>query len=178
MGRNREGMVEEILAAIRPPRIEDAGLEVCALPPDSIMEAFSRAAASLKSVVVGDDGSDGGKCVQDLGPSNGEIPDELVDTSEGLLPGSRFCGLSGDEADRAGSEDEVVVAGTGVGEWASDSVVIAGAGEEEEKRGESELGCKRDCAEDGELLPGMDAGCGLREDDERKDEPILVEDLI
>ncbi|KAM0938381.1 hypothetical protein DsansV1_C23g0177601 [Dioscorea sansibarensis] len=34
---------------ILPPRLEDAGLEDCALPPDAIREAFARAADSLKS---------------------------------------------------------------------------------------------------------------------------------
>lgn len=33
-------------ASIEPPRLEDAGLENCALPLESIMEAFSIAAAS------------------------------------------------------------------------------------------------------------------------------------
>ncbi|KAH7651466.1 hypothetical protein IHE45_20G059200 [Dioscorea alata] len=37
------------MLAIRPPRLEDAGLEDCALPPDKIREAFARAADSLKS---------------------------------------------------------------------------------------------------------------------------------
>ncbi|CAM8942164.1 unnamed protein product [Rhodiola kirilowii] len=38
-----------LLAEIRPPRIEDAGLEDCALPPDSIREAFLKAAAAVGS---------------------------------------------------------------------------------------------------------------------------------
>ncbi|KAJ0986275.1 hypothetical protein J5N97_004631 [Dioscorea zingiberensis] len=38
--------------AIQPPRLEDAGLEDCALPPDAIREAFARAADSLKSRLI------------------------------------------------------------------------------------------------------------------------------
>jgi hypothetical protein len=37
------------LEAINPPRLEDAGLEDCALPLESILEAFSKA-ASISSV--------------------------------------------------------------------------------------------------------------------------------
>ncbi|RLM79877.1 uncharacterized protein C2845_PM12G25640 [Panicum miliaceum] len=44
---------DELLAGggvpIRPPRLEDAGLEDCALPPESIAEAFSLAAAAVSS---------------------------------------------------------------------------------------------------------------------------------
>lgn len=49
------------MLAIRPPRLEDAGLEDCALPPDAIREAFARAADSLKSrltIASDDDESD------------------------------------------------------------------------------------------------------------------------
>uniref|UniRef100_A0A7N0TC49 Uncharacterized protein n=1 Tax=Kalanchoe fedtschenkoi TaxID=63787 RepID=A0A7N0TC49_KALFE len=35
------------LSEFRPPRLEDAGLEDCALPPDSIREAFLKAAAAV-----------------------------------------------------------------------------------------------------------------------------------
>lgn len=37
------------LEAINPPRLEDAGLEDCALPLESILEAFSKA-ASITSI--------------------------------------------------------------------------------------------------------------------------------
>ncbi|XP_074572546.1 uncharacterized protein LOC141829034 [Curcuma longa] len=41
-------VLREGAASIRPPRLEDAGLEDCALPPESIMEAFARAAISAR----------------------------------------------------------------------------------------------------------------------------------
>ncbi|XP_052180420.1 uncharacterized protein LOC127793755 [Diospyros lotus] len=47
MEATKEG--EDLLDAIRPPRLEDAGLEDCALPPESIQEAFLKAAAALGS---------------------------------------------------------------------------------------------------------------------------------
>uniref|UniRef100_A0A7N0ZUY5 Uncharacterized protein n=1 Tax=Kalanchoe fedtschenkoi TaxID=63787 RepID=A0A7N0ZUY5_KALFE len=37
------------LSEFRPPRLEDVGLEDCALPPDSIREAFLKAAAAVGS---------------------------------------------------------------------------------------------------------------------------------
>lgn len=46
--------------SIIPPRLEDAGLEDCALPPDSIREAFLKAASAVRSIV-----SDEGGCVED-----------------------------------------------------------------------------------------------------------------
>ncbi|KAE8705137.1 Sulfite exporter TauE/SafE family protein, putative isoform 1 [Hibiscus syriacus] len=44
-GRESTGLLDEIL----PPRLEDAGLEDCALPPDSIHEAFLKAASAVNS---------------------------------------------------------------------------------------------------------------------------------
>ncbi|TYI26839.1 hypothetical protein ES332_A05G138600v1 [Gossypium tomentosum] len=44
-GRETTGLLDKIL----PPRLEDAGLEDCALPPDSIHEAFLKAASAIKS---------------------------------------------------------------------------------------------------------------------------------
>ncbi|KAL3631896.1 hypothetical protein CASFOL_024880 [Castilleja foliolosa] len=43
------------LGEIKPPRIEDAGLEDCALPPESIREAFLKAAAAARSVISDSD---------------------------------------------------------------------------------------------------------------------------
>ncbi|KAL9681083.1 hypothetical protein QQ045_012864 [Rhodiola kirilowii] len=47
-----------LLAEIRPPRIEDAGLEDCALSPNSIREAFLKAATAVGSRYEFDHGSD------------------------------------------------------------------------------------------------------------------------
>ncbi|KAL1553819.1 hypothetical protein AAHA92_14445 [Salvia divinorum] len=48
--------------SIMPPRLEDAGLEDCALPPDSIREAFLKAASAVRSIVSASD--DEGGCVE------------------------------------------------------------------------------------------------------------------
>lgn len=133
-------------AAIRPPRLEDAGLEDCALPPESIMEAFSRAAISLKSQ-ISDAGAtleqeeksdDDGACVQDSGPSNALFDCGITETT----PSRPSCGGSGveDEEERGkDSQDKVVVVGdNGEGDLASDRLVCG------EK---SEVGTKRSCVE-------------------------------
>ncbi|KAL4388739.1 hypothetical protein GQ457_09G006880 [Hibiscus cannabinus] len=44
-GPESTGLLDNIL----PPRLEDAGLEDCALPPDSIHQAFLKAASAVNS---------------------------------------------------------------------------------------------------------------------------------
>jgi hypothetical protein len=144
---------------IRPPRLEDAGLEDCALPPESIAEAFSLAAMAVSSrlplLSLSDDEDDEGDaplaprggCVDDAGPTCGAIPDALVGAGAG----------------REGGADEVVVVG-GSGGGGSDKVVVVGRGDEEDRVvvvGE-ELGKKL----------GQEKGCveGIREEGEREKE--------
>ncbi|KAL5201727.1 hypothetical protein ABZP36_036081 [Zizania latifolia] len=124
----------ELLAGgepIRPPPLEDAGLEDCALPPESIAEAFSLAAKAVSSRLAhlsfSDDDDDdgdhslpprggyGGGCVDYSGPTCGAIPDALV----------------GAGCDRNGCADEVVVVGGGSG--GGDEVVVGGRGDEEDR---------------------------------------------
>ena len=160
---------------IRPPRLEDAGLEDCALPPESIAEAFSLAAMAVSSrfphLSLSDDEDDEGDaplaprggCVEDAGPTCGAIPDALVGPGGG----------------REGGADEVVVGGGGGG-GGSDEVVVIGRGDEED----------RVVVVGGELDKklGQEKGCveGIREVEDRKKEEkehemvekaILVEDF-
>ncbi|XP_010249721.1 PREDICTED: uncharacterized protein LOC104592194 [Nelumbo nucifera] len=79
---------ESLLKAIRPPRLEDAGLEDCALSAEAIKEAFLRAANSLRSGASSiltdnpredeDQEDDDDVCIQDPGPSGGILSDKLV----------------------------------------------------------------------------------------------------
>ncbi|CAM0951046.1 unnamed protein product [Alopecurus aequalis] len=158
---------------IRPPRLVDAGLEDCALPPESIAEAFSLAALAVSSrlprLSLSDDEEEEdaplaprGGCVEDAGPTCGAIPDALVGAGGG----------------REGGADEVVVVGGGGG-GDSDEVVVVGRGDEEDRVvvvGEElkkKLGQEKGCVE------------GIREVKERKEEEeddmvekaILVEDF-
>ncbi|CAA7402732.1 unnamed protein product [Spirodela intermedia] len=111
-----------------PPRLEDAGLEDCALPPEAINEAFSKAAELFKSrVVVADDDDDDnegdGCCVEGPAPSSGEKP--AVALGGGVCEEGGFS--VGDEPGEGGgvvvveggiSSGEVLVMG---GEVAEDS---------------------------------------------------------
>lgn len=113
---------------IRPPRLEDAGLEDCALPPESIAEAFSLAAAAVSSRLArlpfSEDSDEedcvsaprGGGCVDDAGLDCGAAPVALV--------GGGVAGV--------GSVDEVVVVGGGRGGGYEDAVVVGGRAEEED----------------------------------------------
>ncbi|KAJ7963002.1 hypothetical protein O6P43_018152 [Quillaja saponaria] len=57
-----------LLHKILPPSLEDAGLEDCALPPDSIKEAFLKAATAVKSQAASIFNSeDEAECVKDPG---------------------------------------------------------------------------------------------------------------
>ena len=138
---------------IRPPPLEDAGLEDCALPPESIAEAFSLAAAAVSSRLarfpLSDDEEDeeyripaprGGGCVDGEGPARGAVPDADALVGAG--------GVTGD-----GGADEVVVVGGGRGGGCEDAVVVGGRGEEqdgvvvvgEERRGDEKLGEEDGC---------------------------------
>lgn len=117
------GTAEGLRDTIRPPRLEDAGLEDCALPPDSIKEAFLKAATAVKSRAAsilspsGEEELDG-DCVNDPWPSAGESSDMLVGITPEAEP-KRACpvekggGVSVDDVttgvtDREESGDKVV----------------------------------------------------------------------
>ncbi|XVE52091.1 hypothetical protein DITRI_Ditri02bG0093400 [Diplodiscus trichospermus] len=91
--RESTGLLDKIL----PPRLEDAGLEDCALPPDSIHEAFLKAASAVKSRAatffhsddeedevepgcLDDPFPDKGKCCSDIlvSPPCLDVPDVVV----------------------------------------------------------------------------------------------------
>ncbi|XP_042504100.1 uncharacterized protein LOC122081167 [Macadamia integrifolia] len=78
---------EGLLSTIRPPRLEDAGLEDCALSPEAIKEAFLKAATSISSrassilTIAEDEKDDANSCIQDLGPSDAKLSDALVGIS-------------------------------------------------------------------------------------------------
>ncbi|CAN6182016.1 unnamed protein product [Urochloa humidicola] len=142
---------------IRPPRLEDAGLEDCALPPESIAEAFSLAAAAVSSRLArfplsdDEEGEDeeedrgpaprGGGCVDDAVPARGAVPgaDALVDGGEVTGGGADAVVVVGGGRGGGGCEDAVVVGGRGE---AQDEVVVVGDG-----RGETKLGKDDGCVE-------------------------------
>ena len=111
-----------LLNQIVPPRLEDAGLEDCALPPDSIKEAFLRAATAVKSRASSifatdlDDDDDVGYCVENPRTTAG-----ANDTLVGLLP---------EHEDEANSGPCAKEKGNGVPEVGPDDVVVGGKAEE------------------------------------------------
>lgn len=131
-----------ILHRILPPRLEDAGLEDCALPPDSIKEAFLKAATAVKSSIFTSDEDEESfeDCVNDPWPDLKDRTGELV----GAEPDG------GDEVVVGGEEekgDKVIVGGEDVRDGGGDRDCVDGLagleigekvkkGEEEEKDGE------------------------------------------
>ncbi|GJV31025.1 hypothetical protein Tco_1391425 [Tanacetum coccineum] len=99
-----------LLDTIQAPRLEDAGLEDCALPPDSIQEAFLKAATAVRSRIfhTSDDESEG-ECVNDPWPRNGSSGDKLVGITAEADPPGACAPKKGGELPVFG--DEVVVGG-------------------------------------------------------------------
>ncbi|XP_018849331.1 uncharacterized protein LOC109012252 [Juglans regia] len=169
-----------LLHQILPPRIEDAGLEDCALPPDSIKEAFLKAATAVKSraasiFTTSDDEEtvtsfSEGDCVKDPWPSAAKgTQDTVVAASpEHEAPGP--CATDkGSGVPGVGGDDAVVVGGESDVEERGDKVVVG----VEEIAGTEGKACV-------EGLEGLEIGDKVKNgegDDERGDEkkPTLTE---
>ncbi|CAI9286362.1 unnamed protein product [Lactuca saligna] len=115
-----EANIGSLLDKIKPPLLEDAGLEDCALPPDSIQEAFLKAATAVRSHIFHDsDDESEGDCINDPWPGNESGGDRLIGiTTEADPPGacapkkgSELPEVIGDEVvigEREGTPDKVV----------------------------------------------------------------------
>ncbi|KZV26087.1 hypothetical protein F511_06013 [Dorcoceras hygrometricum] len=163
---------EGFLYSIKPPRLEDAGLEDCALPPDLIKEAFCKAASALKSVITTSDGEDesGGKCVDDPWEDSTDV---VVGITDGIAAPAGSC---------------VDHKGGGLTEAPGDEVAVAG-GDPNEKGDtvvEPDLPAGGDACVDG--LQGLDIEGNDRgifgkksdvdRDDEDGDKPTLKEGYV
>ncbi|KAK3027043.1 hypothetical protein RJ639_040875 [Escallonia herrerae] len=117
-----------LLEKIRPPRLEDAGLEDCALPPESIREAFLKAATAVKSTIFSpsedDDEEPLGKCVNDPWPTLEDPSDALL----GIMPEGEPQGWCAVEKGRVPEDvgDEVAVGGEEEAAAAEDKVLGPG----------------------------------------------------
>ncbi|KAI3843891.1 hypothetical protein MKW92_044794, partial [Papaver armeniacum] len=155
---NEEG---SLLSSIIPPRLEDAGLEDCALSHDSIKEAFLKAANSLKSWAPTDPDSEDEDPREELG-----LPDSLIGVKPASDPPSSCC-----------SNEK----GNGLPEVIGDEVCVGGDGSEiSEKESDRILGLNvpqgkiEDACIDG--LQGLKIDDNNNEDDEEESEsenPIL-----
>ncbi|KAL6491705.1 hypothetical protein OROGR_034070 [Orobanche gracilis] len=83
---------ESFLDKVKPPRLEDAGLEDCALPPEAIKEAFLKAASAVRSIISSSGSGDEseGRCVEDPWE---ESSDALVGITEGVSGPSEGCAV-------------------------------------------------------------------------------------
>ncbi|CAH8353891.1 unnamed protein product [Eruca vesicaria subsp. sativa] len=150
--KERVGLLDKIL----PPALADAGLEDCALPPDSIHEAFRKAADAVKSraaTLFEDDEEEGG-CVADPKPAS-------TGSSDTIIAGGENRGETGPCLVGKGNEK------------LDDALVVAGEGGEGRSCGD---GLK-------ELdVDGVESGKGEKdqseEDEEEEMKPILVEGFV
>ncbi|XP_073053083.1 uncharacterized protein [Primulina eburnea] len=163
--------------SIKPPRLEDAGLEDCALPPDLIKEAFRKAASAVKSVITTSDeeGESGGQCVDDPWEDSTDV---VIGIADGITAPSGGC---------------VVQKGGGLTEAPGDEVAVLG-GDPNEKGDtvvDPDLPASGDACVDG--LQGLDIGGNGRgilgkklvdrkadvdEEDEGGDRPTLAEGYV
>ncbi|GAV64475.1 hypothetical protein CFOL_v3_07993 [Cephalotus follicularis] len=166
-----------ILNKILPPRLEDAGLEDCALPPESIKEAFLKAATAVKSratslfATTGSDGEEEERsnCVNDPYPTVKDSADDVVglpdvtEASDALVTGD-----SAEEVGPCGVEKN-----GGVVEEGGDKVVVVGGDDVEEREGE-----RKGCV-DG--LKGLKIKDKLKNEEESEGEekkPILTQGFV
>lgn len=133
-----------IITSIIPPKLEDAGLEDCALSAEGIKEAFLKAAEAVK--YKGFHVFHNGGCVEDAGPSNGEWTDSLQGNSQ--IPtepdksqscvGSRVGGLVEEGTDKLvdlgeeGVQDDVIDAQLSIKHPGEDGACVQGLEELEE----------------------------------------------
>ncbi|MCL7042980.1 hypothetical protein MKW94_019127 [Papaver nudicaule] len=161
---NEEG---SLLSSIIPPRLEDAGLEDCALSHESIKEAFFKAANSLKS----------------WGPTTDldSEDDDVVDEGELGLPDS-LVGLKPESDPPASSCSNEK--GNGLPDVIGDEVCVGGDGSEiSEKESDRMLGLnvpqgekEKEACIDG--IQGLNIDDNEDEEERESENPILVEALI
>ncbi|KAJ0074911.1 hypothetical protein Patl1_34297 [Pistacia atlantica] len=155
-----------LLNKIIPPRLEDAGLEDCALPPDSIKEAFFKAASVVKSRATSFFHSDDEEedCLDDPWPQTKNVSDAMAPGPCGVVKGGGVV---------EEGEDKVMVTGGGGGsDVAEEKYDVVGGGDRDVAEGKGGSGC----------VEGLN---GLKiEDKEKKKEnkeserPTLVEGFV
>ncbi|XP_021298759.1 uncharacterized protein LOC110427531 [Herrania umbratica] len=177
MEATRGGEATGFLEKVLPPRLEDAGLEDCALPPDSIHEAFRKAASAVKSRAAffhsDDEDEDEPGCLDDLFPDNAKCSSDFLaslpcpDMSDVLVVGEP----SDPASDSVGGCVKEKEGGREVVEG-RDAVVVGGDG--------VEAGDGRGCIDD--ELKGLEIGVkekrkkeNQEEEETGKEKPILVE---
>ncbi|CAL0325995.1 unnamed protein product [Lupinus luteus] len=152
----------DLLHRILPPRLEDAGLEDCALPPESIHQAFLKAATAVKHI-FSDDDSD---CLNNPSPGD-DASDVLIGIDPENKPPPGPCGV---EKGCEGGDDEVKVVGGGGEVEVEDEVVVVGEGRGV-KLGEGGESCVDE-------LKGLGIKDDELDDDDKEKKPKLVEGFV
>nr|KAJ0204480.1 hypothetical protein LSAT_V11C500276650 [Lactuca sativa] len=163
-----EANIGSLLDKINPPLLEDAGLEDCALHPDSIQEAFLKAATAVRSHVFHDsDDESEGDCIEDPWPGNEFGGDRLVGiTTETDPPGACAPKKGGELPEVIG--DEVVIGereggGTGGADEAEKSCVdgLRGLkmGDTDDKKSETNKKLNEDEEDDEKRIPVLTEVC-------------------
>ncbi|KAF5739149.1 hypothetical protein HS088_TW12G00349 [Tripterygium wilfordii] len=171
--KEQQGLLNQIL----PPRLEDAGLEDCALPPESIHEAFFKAAAAVKSratSIFSASSEESGDCVPDPFPSGKDMSDKVVGLPPSTDVPDALVGVF-PEKDAPGS----CVAEKDI-EEEGDKVVVVGGGSDVDKQ--EELGKGRGCVDglqglEAELKNG-DKKVDDEEEERGSERPILTEGFV
>ncbi|XP_042755625.1 uncharacterized protein LOC122196594 [Lactuca sativa] len=175
-----EANIDSLLDKIKPPLLEDAGLEDCALPLDSIQEFFLKAATIVRSHIFHnfDDESEG-DCINDPWPGNESGGDRLIGITTEVDPSGACAPKKGGELSEMIGDDVVTFSREGM----PDKVVESEVPEEAEKSCVDGLqGLKiGDKKVNGEIEgKKSESGKKLNEDDEEDDEriPVLAEVCI
>lgn len=171
-----------LLHQILPPRLEDAGLEDCALPPESIKEAFLKAASSVKSragsIFSADDEEDAG-CVGDPWPTAKDASDAVIGIEPENEPPQGPCSVEkGGGMGEIGADEVKVGGGSGDGvAEVGDKLVV---GEEGVKLGEGGKGCVDDLKELGveDNVKNGDGGEDEGGKEKKGKRPTLVEGYV
>ncbi|KAL0463876.1 UNVERIFIED_CONTAM: hypothetical protein Slati_0275200 [Sesamum latifolium] len=118
----------ELLLEIKPPGLEGAGLENCALPPRSVKEAFLKAASTVRLIikVSGDGDESEGRCVEDPWEDSS---DALVGITEGVSGPAEGCAVEKGSGLTEAPGDKVAVGGGDNGGAKVDAVVGTGVPE-------------------------------------------------
>ncbi|ESQ35285.1 hypothetical protein EUTSA_v10008936mg [Eutrema salsugineum] len=163
--KERVGLLDKIL----PPALADAGLEDCALPPDSIQEAFRKAADAVKSRAASlfEDEEEGG-CVADPRPaSKGTETIPRPGASDTVIVGG---GNEGDAGPCLVGKGNEKLAGS---EQSGDALVVAGEGGEGKSCGDG----LKDLDVEG-MESSTEKKDQSEEDEEEEKKPILVEGYV
>ncbi|KAM7254572.1 hypothetical protein ACFE04_003952 [Oxalis oulophora] len=170
-----EATKDQRLIDILPPRIEDAGLEDCALPPDSIKEAFLKAATAVKSrasslfaTASEDEEEDEHDCINDPWLIAKDVTDTIIAGKGSPLPESDVLVVGGLPEEHGPC---TVEKNSGVVEEGKDKVVVGG--------GEvADVDEREDCVGGGGGVKGSKKNKVKGENGDDEEKPILAEGFV